>query len=270
MDEATLYKHWGQASPWLGGINPLDQEMPIDGDDGFFPTSGNDLASKKNYTSVISTGKDLNATKNKFTAETKDNFAKVHDKGGRKALTDLTNSRKPLAKQGCKKGLDKKLSAAAATNIPMGGVLEGRRPRDRGYGVGRVGPRGTTHRELRVGSPQGGGVLGERHLEDGVLGEWHLEGEGGGCGVLGSRLPWGWGIGCGVLRARCPGDGGRGCGAGDLGVRNLETGGGGGGLGRSTFELVVEGPLPVSIPEDAQGRGLQAWRPPIPEALKAS
>ncbi|KAH0693690.1 hypothetical protein KY290_021874 [Solanum tuberosum] len=33
----------GQTSPWLGGINPLDQEMPINGDDEFFPTSGNDL-----------------------------------------------------------------------------------------------------------------------------------------------------------------------------------------------------------------------------------
>ncbi|XP_049345883.1 probable helicase MAGATAMA 3 [Solanum verrucosum] len=41
--ELCRYKHWGQASPWLGGINPLDHEMPIDGDDGFFPTSGNDL-----------------------------------------------------------------------------------------------------------------------------------------------------------------------------------------------------------------------------------
>ncbi|KAK4363043.1 hypothetical protein RND71_018284 [Anisodus tanguticus] len=59
-------------------------------------------ASKKHSTSVISIGKDLNATKN---------FAK----GGRKALTDLTNSSKPSAKQGSKKGLDKKLSAA---NIP--------------------------------------------------------------------------------------------------------------------------------------------------------
>uniref|UniRef100_M1AMW8 Uncharacterized protein n=1 Tax=Solanum tuberosum TaxID=4113 RepID=M1AMW8_SOLTU len=38
--------------------------------------------------------------------------------GGRKALTDLTNSSKPSAKQGSKKGLDKKLSAAAAANIP--------------------------------------------------------------------------------------------------------------------------------------------------------
>ncbi|KAJ8572563.1 hypothetical protein K7X08_009074 [Anisodus acutangulus] len=37
------YRHWGQASPWLAWINPLDQEMPIDGDEGFFPTSGNEL-----------------------------------------------------------------------------------------------------------------------------------------------------------------------------------------------------------------------------------
>lgn len=43
MFELCRYKHWGQASPWLAGINPLDQEMPIDGDDGFFPTSGNDM-----------------------------------------------------------------------------------------------------------------------------------------------------------------------------------------------------------------------------------
>lgn len=76
-------------------------------------------ASKKNYsTSVISIGKDLNATKNKFSAGTKDNFAIVPDKGGRKALTDLTNSSKPSAQHGSKKGLDKKLSVAAAANIP--------------------------------------------------------------------------------------------------------------------------------------------------------
>ncbi|CAN4085860.1 unnamed protein product [Withania somnifera] len=76
-------------------------------------------ASKKNYsTSVISIGKDLNAAKNKFSAGTKDNFAKVPDKGGRKALTDLTNSSKPSAQHGSKKGLDKKLSAAAAANVP--------------------------------------------------------------------------------------------------------------------------------------------------------
>ncbi|KAM3381967.1 hypothetical protein P3S68_007540 [Capsicum galapagoense] len=76
-------------------------------------------ASKKNYsTSVISIGKDLNATKNKFSAGTKDNFAKVPEKGGRKALTDLTNSSKPSAQQGSKKGLDKKLNAAAAVKIP--------------------------------------------------------------------------------------------------------------------------------------------------------
>ncbi|TMW99555.1 hypothetical protein EJD97_002376 [Solanum chilense] len=43
LSMSDKYKHWGKASPWLGGINPLDQEMPIDGDDGFFPTSGNDL-----------------------------------------------------------------------------------------------------------------------------------------------------------------------------------------------------------------------------------
>ncbi|KAK4339969.1 hypothetical protein RND71_041431 [Anisodus tanguticus] len=43
LSMADKSKHWGQASPWLAGINPLDQEMPIDGDDGFFPTSGNEL-----------------------------------------------------------------------------------------------------------------------------------------------------------------------------------------------------------------------------------
>ncbi|KAJ4951213.1 hypothetical protein NE237_028045 [Protea cynaroides] len=37
------YNHWIQASPWLTGTNPRDDIMPIDGDDGFFPTSGNDL-----------------------------------------------------------------------------------------------------------------------------------------------------------------------------------------------------------------------------------
>ncbi|GLT85964.1 hypothetical protein SLE2022_041290 [Rubroshorea leprosula] len=37
------YKHWEQASPWLFGANPRDIIMPIDGDDGFFPTSGNEL-----------------------------------------------------------------------------------------------------------------------------------------------------------------------------------------------------------------------------------
>nr|XP_043622899.1 probable helicase MAGATAMA 3 [Erigeron canadensis] len=37
------YKHWANASPWLTGINPRDAKMPKDGDDGFFPTTGNDL-----------------------------------------------------------------------------------------------------------------------------------------------------------------------------------------------------------------------------------
>ncbi|XVE94014.1 hypothetical protein REPUB_Repub01dG0243700 [Reevesia pubescens] len=37
------YKHWGRASPWLMNENPRDKIMPIDGDDGFFPTSGNEL-----------------------------------------------------------------------------------------------------------------------------------------------------------------------------------------------------------------------------------
>ncbi|KAG5572350.1 hypothetical protein H5410_062116 [Solanum commersonii] len=75
------------------------------------------LASKRNSTSVISIRKDLNATKNKFSVGTKDNFAKVLDKGGREALIDLTNSSNPSAKQGSNKGLDKKLSATAAITI---------------------------------------------------------------------------------------------------------------------------------------------------------
>ncbi|XP_022762920.1 probable helicase MAGATAMA 3 isoform X4 [Durio zibethinus] len=37
------YKHWGRASPWLMNANPRDIIMPFDGDDGFFPTSGNEL-----------------------------------------------------------------------------------------------------------------------------------------------------------------------------------------------------------------------------------
>ncbi|XP_062185215.1 probable helicase MAGATAMA 3 [Phragmites australis] len=34
--------HWMKASPWLLGANPRDLIMPIDGDDGFYPT-GNEL-----------------------------------------------------------------------------------------------------------------------------------------------------------------------------------------------------------------------------------
>ncbi|XP_010267333.1 PREDICTED: probable helicase MAGATAMA 3 isoform X2 [Nelumbo nucifera] len=37
------YRHWNNASPWLTDINPRDKIMPIDGDDGFFPTTGNEL-----------------------------------------------------------------------------------------------------------------------------------------------------------------------------------------------------------------------------------
>ncbi|KAK9069562.1 hypothetical protein SSX86_011466 [Deinandra increscens subsp. villosa] len=36
-------QQWAKASPWLTGINPRDAKMPKDGDDGFFPTTGNDL-----------------------------------------------------------------------------------------------------------------------------------------------------------------------------------------------------------------------------------
>lgn len=37
------YNHWEKASPWLISNNLRDQLMPMDGDDGFFPSSGNDL-----------------------------------------------------------------------------------------------------------------------------------------------------------------------------------------------------------------------------------
>nr|CAD1824573.1 unnamed protein product [Ananas comosus var. bracteatus] len=36
------YSQWTKASPWLVGANPRDIIMPVDGDDGFFPT-GNEL-----------------------------------------------------------------------------------------------------------------------------------------------------------------------------------------------------------------------------------
>ncbi|XP_027346794.1 probable helicase MAGATAMA 3 isoform X1 [Abrus precatorius] len=36
-------RHWGLACPWLNSINPRDSLMPKDGDDGFFPTTGNEL-----------------------------------------------------------------------------------------------------------------------------------------------------------------------------------------------------------------------------------
>ncbi|MQL89807.1 hypothetical protein Taro_022394, partial [Colocasia esculenta] len=44
-DELPLqdkFYHWTKASPWLGGVNPRDLIFPVDGDDGFFPTTGND------------------------------------------------------------------------------------------------------------------------------------------------------------------------------------------------------------------------------------
>ncbi|XP_078440958.1 P-loop containing nucleoside triphosphate hydrolases superfamily protein [Wolffia australiana] len=45
-DEIPLQEklhHWTRASPWLSGANPRDLIFPFDGDDGFFPTTGNDL-----------------------------------------------------------------------------------------------------------------------------------------------------------------------------------------------------------------------------------
>ena len=43
------FNHWGRASPWLSSSNPRDDIMPIDGDDGFYPTTGNELVSKFHY-----------------------------------------------------------------------------------------------------------------------------------------------------------------------------------------------------------------------------
>lgn len=37
------YNQWQKASPWLSGTNPRDAKMPQNGDDGFFPTTGNEL-----------------------------------------------------------------------------------------------------------------------------------------------------------------------------------------------------------------------------------
>ncbi|PIN13525.1 tRNA-splicing endonuclease positive effector (SEN1) [Handroanthus impetiginosus] len=37
------YNHWEKASPWLTCSNPRDRIMPLNGDDGFFPTSGNEM-----------------------------------------------------------------------------------------------------------------------------------------------------------------------------------------------------------------------------------
>eukprot|EP01018_Ginkgo_biloba_P018605 Gb_01813 [translate_table: standard] len=37
------YEYWVKASPWLNGINPRDMIMPMDGDDGFYPTTGNEF-----------------------------------------------------------------------------------------------------------------------------------------------------------------------------------------------------------------------------------
>ncbi|XP_008218818.1 PREDICTED: probable helicase MAGATAMA 3 isoform X2 [Prunus mume] len=37
------FHHWRLASPWLSGSNPREEIMPVNGDDGFFPTTGNEL-----------------------------------------------------------------------------------------------------------------------------------------------------------------------------------------------------------------------------------
>ncbi|KAI3952624.1 hypothetical protein MKX01_013586 [Papaver californicum] len=43
MSTEEKYNHWMKASPWLYNCNPRDEIMPIDGDEGFYPTSGNDM-----------------------------------------------------------------------------------------------------------------------------------------------------------------------------------------------------------------------------------
>lgn len=45
--------HWGRAAPWLSGSNPRDVIMPVDGDDGFFPFTGNELVSLVFSLSII-------------------------------------------------------------------------------------------------------------------------------------------------------------------------------------------------------------------------
>ncbi|XP_056694647.1 probable helicase MAGATAMA 3 [Spinacia oleracea] len=41
MEEKS--NQWRLASPWISKVNPRDEIMPVDGDDGFFPTTGSDL-----------------------------------------------------------------------------------------------------------------------------------------------------------------------------------------------------------------------------------
>jgi len=41
LDIDGKYAHWVKASPWLFGANPRDLIMPVDGDDGFYPTEMN-------------------------------------------------------------------------------------------------------------------------------------------------------------------------------------------------------------------------------------
>ncbi|CAN6678594.1 unnamed protein product [Malus baccata var. baccata] len=43
LSREEKFKHWIKASPWLSGRNPREQIMPVDGDDGVFPTTGNEL-----------------------------------------------------------------------------------------------------------------------------------------------------------------------------------------------------------------------------------
>lgn len=43
MSTEEKKNYWRRGSPWLNGNNPRDIFMPVDGDDGFFPTTGNEL-----------------------------------------------------------------------------------------------------------------------------------------------------------------------------------------------------------------------------------
>ncbi|KAM5570096.1 putative helicase MAGATAMA 3 [Rosa sericea] len=43
LSSQEKFNHWRLASPWLSGSNPREKTMPVNGDDGFFPTTGNEL-----------------------------------------------------------------------------------------------------------------------------------------------------------------------------------------------------------------------------------
>ncbi|KAG2262620.1 hypothetical protein Bca52824_069699 [Brassica carinata] len=49
IEEKYVGNHWAQASPWVLSVNPRDAIMPEDGDDGLFPTSGNDMVRGRRF-----------------------------------------------------------------------------------------------------------------------------------------------------------------------------------------------------------------------------